>query len=404
MELSFDKNNWTSVKLGDVFTKKEENDKENASKRFDRFLKVEHLDKESLHIKRWSSQENGDEINPTFYKVFRKGQILFPTRNPHLRRTALASFDGITGEKTLTLEPNKDFLVPEFIPFLFHSESFYAHTTGAIIGSTNPHCRWRDVANYEFLLPPKEEQAKFAELLWAMDEVIERENNTSIRLTQTYNTLINQFMIHGQYEGGKLIKTKCGLLDNRIETYSLKNCLNSKPMYGANESSKDYEDGTPRYIRITDIDDEGNLILEDKVTIDSSNYEQYVLADNDFLFARTGNTVGKTLLYNSNMGKAVFAGYLIKFEINQKLLNPKFLFYFTKSLKYESFKRKMIKVGAQPNINSEEYQSMVLPKFELEVQNQFCEKLDEVKLNIDQVKTRIKSSQSLQKSLINQIF
>ena len=175
MKLKIDKNNWEQVKLGDIITKREENDRENAPKRIDRFLKVEHMNKESLHIKRWSSQENGDEINPTFYKIFRKGQILFPTRNPHLRRTVLASFDGICGEKTLTLKPDKENVLPEFVPFLFHSESFYAHTTGAIIGSTNPHCRWRDVADYEFLLPPKDQQKQLAELLWAMDDVIEKE-------------------------------------------------------------------------------------------------------------------------------------------------------------------------------------------------------------------------------------
>jgi type I restriction enzyme S subunit len=161
MELTINKNNWIKVKLGDVFAKREENDKENARNRFDRFLKVNNMDAESLHVKRWESQTNGDELNPTFYKIFRKGQILFPTRNPHLRRTVLASFDGICGEKTLTLEPNEEFIIKEFMPFLFHSESFYAHTAGAIIGSTNPHCRWRDVANYEFLLPPIDQQAEF---------------------------------------------------------------------------------------------------------------------------------------------------------------------------------------------------------------------------------------------------
>lgn len=405
MELKIDKSNWKKVKIIDVFTKKEENDKENAKNRFDRFLKVNHMDAETLHIKRWASQENGEELNPTFYKIFRKGQILFPTRNPHLRRTVLASFDGICGEKTLTLEPNEEFLIPEFIPFLFHSNSFYAHTTVAIVGSTNPHCRWRDVANYEFLLPPKDQQAKLAELLWAMDEVVEKENEALNNLYDTYSTSINQFMIHGNYgDDGEIVKTKCGLLDKRIKTIKLKECLLEKPTYGANASSKPFENGSLRYIRITDIDDEGNLIEEDKVTIDSTEYSQYILKDQDFLFARTGNTVGKTLLYDSQMEESVFAGYLIRFRVNPIVLKPKFLFYFTKSLKYESFKRKMIKIGAQPNINSEEYQSMVLPCFSIEIQQELIDRLDFMKSNIDSLKSKIQSSKALQKSLINQVF
>src|SRR3546814_747166 len=116
--MQIDKTNWKPFKLVDVVTKKEENDRENAHNRFDRFLKVDHMDAESMHVRRWGSQKRGEEINPTFYKIFRKGQILFPTRNPHLRRTARAPFDGICGEKTLTLEPNKALVLPEFIPFL----------------------------------------------------------------------------------------------------------------------------------------------------------------------------------------------------------------------------------------------------------------------------------------------
>lgn len=173
--LKIDKSAWRPFSLSDVVFKIEENDRENAQNIYDRFLKVEHMDAESLHIKRWSSQEAGDEINPTFYKIFRKGQMLFPTRNPHLRRTALAHFDGICGEKTLTLSPNEELICPEFLPFLFHSESFYSHTASTIIGSTNPHCRWRDVASYEFLLPPKSQQQDLADLFWAIDEVVELE-------------------------------------------------------------------------------------------------------------------------------------------------------------------------------------------------------------------------------------
>lgn len=100
--MQIDKSTWIKVKLIDLVTKKEENDKENARNRFDRFLKVEHLDAESLHVKRWGNIAD-EELPPTFYKIFKKGQVLFPTRNPHLRRTALATFDGICGEKTLTL-------------------------------------------------------------------------------------------------------------------------------------------------------------------------------------------------------------------------------------------------------------------------------------------------------------
>jgi type I restriction enzyme S subunit len=182
MKLTDNRKNWTRVRLDDVVVRREENDKADAQSRFDSFVKVDHMEAGSLHLKGVGSQKD-EELPPTFYKIFRKGQILFPTRNPHLRRTALAHCDGICGEKTLTLEVNEKVADPRLIPFLFHSASFYDHTAGAIIGSTNPHCRWRDVANYEFLLPPKDQQAKLAELLWAADKSQEMNLKMLSRLT-----------------------------------------------------------------------------------------------------------------------------------------------------------------------------------------------------------------------------
>ncbi|WP_425666608.1 restriction endonuclease subunit S [Vibrio tubiashii] len=405
MKLDFDKTNWMPVKLGDVVVKKEENDRENAQKRFDRFLKVEHMDAGSLHIKRWSSQEGGDEINPTFYKIFRKGQILFPTRNPHLRRTALASFDGICGEKTLTLEANEEMILPEFLPFLFHSESFYAHTTSSIVGSTNPHCRWRDVANYEFFLPPKEQQAQLAELLWSIDKSTQCDVNNVKAIESSFKVRLNNYMIHGIFNSaGKTVKTKAGLLDNRLTVVKLKDCLAEKPAYGANAPSKSFEEGSPRYIRITDIDEDGLLLDDEIVSIDADKYNSYLLKDNDFLFARSGNTVGKTYLHRPTSGIAVYAGYLIRFRLNQEKLRPKFLFYFTKSLKFDSFKKKMMKVGAQPNINSEEYQSMYIPKLSIDEQDEVVAKLDNHWDIITVARNKLKSSKELQMSLINKVF
>lgn len=399
---NLDKSTWQKVKFSDIAINVRKTSKNPLKDGFTKAIGLGHIEPDNLNLLGYTDiAKEGTKFN----KIFRKGQFLFGSRRAYLRQMARATFDGVCTANIMVFDVKDENLINrDLFEFIIRSDSFINCAINTSEGSLFPNAKWKYIAEYEFLLPPKDQQAQLAKLLWAMSDVIEKENELLNRVKQSYETLINQFMIHGNYVDGQLIKTKCGLLDSRIETYKLKDCLSEKPMYGANASSKPYEMDSPRYIRITDIDDEGNLIKEDKVTIDSSDYEQYVLSDNDFLFARTGNTVGKTLLYKNEMGNAVFAGYLIKFDINEELLNPKFLFYFTKSLKYESFKRKMIKVGAQPNINSEEYQSMVLPKFSLQVQNELCKKLDDLKSNIDLVNAKISGSKSLQKSLINQVF
>lgn len=398
--LSIDKTGWTLVKFGDVVFEPKESTKDPIAEGIEHVVGLEHIESEDIHLRNSANLEEAT----TFTKRFSKGDVLFGRRRAYLKKAAQASFSGICSGD-ITVFRAKENLLPELLPFVVQNEKFFDYAIKHSAGGLSPRVKFKDLANYEFLHPPKDQQAQLAKLLWAMDEVIERERVVLEKLNNTYSTSINQFMIHGNYSGaGELVKTRCGLLDSRIDTIKLKDCLIEKPTYGANASSKPFENGSLRYIRITDIDDEGNLIKEDKVTIDSIDYEQYILSDQDFLFARTGNTVGKTLLFDSQMEDSVFAGYLIRFRVNEEILNPKFLFYFTKSLKYESFKRKMIKVGAQPNINSEEYQSMVLPFFSVDTQNALINKLDFLKSNIDVLKSKISSSKALEKSLINQVF
>jgi restriction endonuclease S subunit len=397
---NLDKSSWESFRFEDITTRAVEGVDPNTTT-LEKYVGLEHIDAENIHIKRFGSP---DDVSGGKLKCY-PGDVIFGKRRAYQRKSAIVDFEGICSAHAFVFRANPEVIDPKLFPFFLHSDQFMHRAVDISVGGLSPTINWGDLKGQEFLLPPKAEQARLAELLWAIDEVIEKEKEVLERLDNTYTTAINQTMIHGNYNhNGKIILTKCGLLDSRIELMLLKECLVEKPTYGANASSKAYEKDTPRYIRITDIDDEGNLIRDDIVSIDSDDYQNYNLKHNDFLFARTGNTVGKTLLYDSQMGDSVYAGYLIRFRLNQKKILPKFLFYFTKSLKYESFKRKMTKVGAQPNINSEEYQLMVLPKLPIEEQADIVEKLDAMKLRNNFVKSKIAASQSLQKSLINQIF
>ena len=65
--------------------------------------------------------------------------------------------------------------------------------------------------------------------------------------------------------------------------------------------------------------------------------------------------MGKTFLYQNKYGKAIYAGYLIKFVIDTKLIDPLYLLYYTKSSIYKKWILANMRVSAQPNINSEQY-------------------------------------------------
>ena len=89
--------------------------------------------------------------------------------------------------------------------------------------------------------------------------------------------------------------------------------------YGFTDNSK--INGDFRYIRITDIDNNGELIREDKKYIQySKESEKFILEDNDLLMARTGATFAKVLLYK-NHEPSVIASYLIRIKFADKIEN-----------------------------------------------------------------------------------
>ena len=108
------------------------------------------------------------------------------------------------------------------------------------------------------------------------------------------------------------------------EEKRLKDILQSPLIYGLNEPAEDENPEDPRYIRITDFDENENLRSNTFKSIPLLKAKNYILKTNDILFARSGATVGKSFLYKSSNGLACFAGYLIRARLNEKIVSPFF--------------------------------------------------------------------------------
>mgnify|MGYP004523047947 CR=1 FL=1 len=129
--------------------------------------------------------------------------------------------------------------------------------------------------------------------------------------------------------------------------------------YGANESAVEYKKGDIRYIRITDIDEYGNLKQTDKKT--ASNIENdYLLKPNDILFARSGS-VGRCYIHKFLEEQAIFAGYLIRYFLNENIIDADYLFYYCNSNIYKYWVDTIQRPAVQANINAQEYRSMPIP-------------------------------------------
>ena len=152
-----------------------------------------------------------------------------------------------------------------------------------------------------------------------------------------------------------------GEIPKHWEIIRLKYGLTEKMKYGASEEGVEFSETLPRYIRITDIDQNGNLKSTGKQSLPENKSVGYILEDNTVLFARSGATVGKTFLYKKEYGRSAYAGYLIAAKTNNIILLGIWLYYFTFSDAYYNWTRQMFSQSTIQNINAEKYSNMPLP-------------------------------------------
>ena len=147
----------------------------------------------------------------------------------------------------------------------------------------------------------------------------------------------------------------------KIKTVTLADVsINNKGEYGIGASAVDYSDELYTYLRITDINDDGTLNKNDLKSVDDVDAKNYLLNENDVVFARTGNSTGKAYYYDKMDGELVYAGFLIKFSLDSSKINPKFMKYYVLSKDYKGWVNSMCTGSTRPNINAKMYGNMEL--------------------------------------------
>ena len=165
--LTIDKSNWELARLGDVAHEVRES-LTKSDVQVDRSVGLEHIEPGDLHIRTWDELDESS----SFTKVFREGHVLFGRRRAYLKKAALADFNGVCSGDITVISANED-LLPSLLPFVVSSDRFFAFAVEHSAGGLSPRVKWKDLANYRFLLPPKDQQAEIAELLWAMERNVE---------------------------------------------------------------------------------------------------------------------------------------------------------------------------------------------------------------------------------------
>lgn len=228
---------------------------------------------------------------------------------------------------------------------------------------TIPSLTKSDLLKINMLIPPIDEQLAIVAELDSLSSIIAKHK----QLAEEYDRL-EQSIFHDMF--GDPVTNEKGW-----EVKKLGELTKEKPTYGSMASAVEY-DGETRYVRITDIDNNGDL-LPNKMS-PSIVEDKYLLKDGDIVFARSGATVGKTYCYMNTNERMIYAGYLIKFVPDDKYVLPIYLSFYTKTDFYKAFIQSNAQAVAHPNINAKQYSSLDVFVPPLSLQTLFAEKIQHI--------------------------
>ncbi|WP_052696245.1 restriction endonuclease subunit S [Palaeococcus ferrophilus] len=170
--------------------------------------------------------------------------------------------------------------------------------------------------------------------------------------------------------------------------------------YGYTASAIENNTGV-KFLRITDIDETGNINWEEVpfCEISKKELEKYRLRIGDLLFARIGATTGKATYIDREIN-SVFASYLIRLKVKRTDVFPKFVFYFAQTPYYWANVKAEMGDKLRKGINAKELSRILVPLPPLEEQKRIVAKLDEVSKRLEEAKRLAREAREEAENLV----
>lgn len=243
----------------------------------------------------------------TFTKTFKKGQILFGRRRAYLKKAAIADFDGICSGDITVIEAIPGKVDPLLLPFIIQNDKFFDYAVSRSAGGLSPRVKWEHLKDYEFDLPPIEEQRILADKLWA-----------AYRLKESYKKLLTatQEMVKSQF------------IEMYYNTHNKQTLESVCPIMNKGITPKYVESSSVLVINQACIHWDGQRLGNIKYHNEEIPVRKRILESGDVLLNATGNgTLGRCCVFicPSDNNTYINDGHVIALSTDRAVILPEVL-------------------------------------------------------------------------------
>jgi restriction endonuclease S subunit len=376
----------------------------------DRYVGLEHLDSESLKIKRWGSPSDviGEKLR------VRPGEIIFGKRRAYQRKLAIAEFDCICSAHAMVLKAKEDNLRKDFFPFFLQSDVFMDRALEISVGSLSPTINWGTLKNQEFPLPPLVEQKRIAEVLWAVENAIWKTEDAIEGAERYRKVLMRHLFMYGpvgEINEIQLKNTQIGPLPTDWDVVKLVEiCEDEKDIvagpFGSNLKVSDYRDAGVPIIRLQNID-RGRFIPVDikHISVEKAEelkYHSYL--PGDIVLAKLGDPIGKTCIIPDTMSAGIVVADVVRIRPDPDRTNLNFIQYLLNShIVIKQLMRGTIGT-TRPRVNLNQVRDILIPCPSIEIQNKIEEVLSQIDVFASRLVTNIEDTRLMKMTILNGIL
>lgn len=396
---NLDKSSWKTYRFDEIA--------QNISERVDPnntdlevYVGLEHIDSESLHIKRHGTPE---EVNGTKLRFY-KGDIIFGRRRAYQRKAGIATWDGFCSAHALVLRANPDVIDPELFPFFMHSDLFMNRAVDISVGSLSPTINWGTLRHQEFLIPPKEIHRSIVELYKSSELVKNTQLNLDAKFDLLRETLINTKCFGKDIKEQK--QTQIGSIPESWELSKLED-ISVSITKGTTPSSigHSFVDKGINFIKVESLTRKGSFIADkfEHITDDAQEaLKRSQLKENDILFSIAG-ALGRTAIVNSEICPANTNQALSIIRLKEGTY-PLFIYYFLKTnFIIQSLERLKVQ-AAQPNLSLKNIREFFVPVPPYDEQIKIATEIVEYDKISNGLNSKKLSFDELNKSISNKVF
>ena len=320
---------------------------------------------------------------------FQVGDVLFNKIRVYLNKVVFAEYDGYSLGEMIVIRPSLQDMGKYFF-YVMLSSHFIEYCNSISKGAKMPRTDVHDILNAQIPITSYQEQTQIANFLDRKTEQIDeliRIKERRIELLQEQRTaLINQAVAKGLDPNVEMKPSGVewiGEIPAHWTITRLKYISNIPVTYGLNIESDRYTTEGIRLIRITDIDENGDLRQKGVYLSEDCIPQEQMLNSYDLLLSRSGATVGKSYLHLEK-GRYTSAGYLVRFNFDDYWMS-KFIYYVTLSHFYRNWLEQQIIISTIQNVNGEKYSNFQLPIPSYQEQTQIANFLDQKTQQIDEL-------------------